>query len=144
MSRKPVATQLPFLDRGIFFAKAHPTTSYAIGRPSTTALLRAGLTHGADGYRRVSGQDAGPCAQVRGTYLVAQRRDCGHQIERCASGLLSVVLGRRQRSPNGHNRIANELLDSPAVQLDQPMGRRRISAIATLAPLLDRATPKGS
>jgi glycine/D-amino acid oxidase-like deaminating enzyme/nitrite reductase/ring-hydroxylating ferredoxin subunit len=25
-----VATQLPFLDRGLFFAKAHPTTSYAI------------------------------------------------------------------------------------------------------------------
>jgi len=29
-ARVIVATQLPFLDRGLFFAKAHPTTSYAI------------------------------------------------------------------------------------------------------------------
>ena len=28
-----VATQLPFLDRGLFFAKAHPTHSYAIAAP---------------------------------------------------------------------------------------------------------------
>jgi glycine/D-amino acid oxidase-like deaminating enzyme/nitrite reductase/ring-hydroxylating ferredoxin subunit len=28
-----VATQLPFLDRGLYFAKAHPTTSYAIAAP---------------------------------------------------------------------------------------------------------------
>lgn len=32
-----VATQLPFLDRGLFFAKAHPTTSYAIAAGSDAA-----------------------------------------------------------------------------------------------------------
>ena len=28
-----VATQLPFLDRGLFFAKAHPTKSYVVAAP---------------------------------------------------------------------------------------------------------------
>jgi glycine/D-amino acid oxidase-like deaminating enzyme/nitrite reductase/ring-hydroxylating ferredoxin subunit len=32
-----VATQLPFLDRGFFFARAHPTVSYAIAAPSEEA-----------------------------------------------------------------------------------------------------------
>jgi glycine/D-amino acid oxidase-like deaminating enzyme/nitrite reductase/ring-hydroxylating ferredoxin subunit len=32
-----VATQLPFLDRGLFFAKAHPTQSYALAAPCEDA-----------------------------------------------------------------------------------------------------------
>jgi len=38
-----VATQLPFLDRGLFFAKAHPTTSYAIAADLGEADVPRGM-----------------------------------------------------------------------------------------------------
>jgi glycine/D-amino acid oxidase-like deaminating enzyme/nitrite reductase/ring-hydroxylating ferredoxin subunit len=38
-----VATQLPFLDRALYFAKAHPMTSYAIGAPVESARAPRGM-----------------------------------------------------------------------------------------------------
>ena len=38
-----VATHLPFLDRGLFFAKAHPSRSYAIGAPIDESVAPDGM-----------------------------------------------------------------------------------------------------
>ena len=52
--------------------------------------------------------------------LVAERRHGGDQVERCPHSTLGVVLGRGRRAPDGHHRVADELLDRAAVELDQP------------------------
>ena len=38
-----IATQLPFLDRGLFFAKAHPQKSYAVGAEVDRAIAPMGM-----------------------------------------------------------------------------------------------------
>lgn len=56
-----VATQLPFLDRGLFFAKAHPTTSYAIAAAVDEGVAPRGMYISADqptrSVRSTSGED---------------------------------------------------------------------------------------
>ena len=46
-----VATQLPFLDRGLFFAKAHPTTSYAVAAAVDESSAPRGCTSASTGRR---------------------------------------------------------------------------------------------
>ena len=55
-------------------------------------------------------------------------RDGGDEVERRADGALGVVLVRDRRAPDGHHRVADELLDRAAVALDQRGGRSRSSA----------------
>ena len=55
-----VATQLPFLDRGLFFAKAHPTKSYAIAAPVPAASAPRGMYISADSPTRSVRSAPGP------------------------------------------------------------------------------------
>ena len=67
--------------------------------------------------RRLAGQDAGARLEVR-----VQGADRVDQLERGADGALGVVLVGDRGAPHGHDRVADELLDGPAVQLDD-LGR---------------------
>ena len=88
------------------------------------------LPHGADVDRRLAGQDPGPRLEPG-----RERRDGGQQVERGADGPLGVVLAGDRRAPHGHDRVADELLDGPAVSLDQP-ARRVVEARQQLASIL--------
>ena len=85
------------------------------------------LSLGAERHRRLAGQDAGPRPQLGLADLVAERRDGRDEIERGPHRPLRVVLGRRRRSPDRHHRVADELLDRSAVQLDQPAARVEVA-----------------
>ena len=73
----------------------------------------------ADRHGGLAGDDPGPGAKVGCADLVAERRDCGHEVERRANGSLGVVLGRGRGAPHRHYGIADELLDRPSVEPDQ-------------------------
>ena len=62
------------------------------------------------GDRRLAGQDAAASLDPG-----CQARDGRDQLEGRPDGALRVVLARRRRPPDGHHRIADELLDGPAV-----------------------------
>ena len=78
------------------------------------------LALGAERDRRLAGEHAGPGAQLRRADLVAERGHGRDQVERRPHGALGVVLGRDRRAPDRHHRVADELLDRAAVELDQP------------------------
>ena len=65
-----VATQLPFLDRGLFFAKAHPTTSYAIAAAVDEGSAPRGMYISVDqptrSVRSTAGEDGGRIVIVGG------------------------------------------------------------------------------
>ncbi len=64
--------------------------------------------------RGLAGEDAGPCLQPGRE--AAHRLD---QLERGADGPLGVVLVGDRRAPDGHHRVADELLDRAAVAVDR-------------------------
>ena len=76
---------------------------------------------------RLAGQDAGPCPEAWCAHLVAERGHGRDEVERGPNGALGVVLGRDRRAPHGHHRVADELLDRPAVQLDQATTRVEVA-----------------
>ena len=78
------------------------------------------LALGAERHRGLAGEDSGARAQLGQPDLVPERRHRCDQVECGANGALGVVLGRGRRPPDGHHRVADELLDRAAVQLDQP------------------------
>jgi glycine/D-amino acid oxidase-like deaminating enzyme/nitrite reductase/ring-hydroxylating ferredoxin subunit len=55
-----VATQLPFLDRGLYFAKAHPTKSYAVAAPIDAQAAPLGMYISADQPTRSIRSTPGP------------------------------------------------------------------------------------
>ncbi len=63
--------------------------------------------------RRLAGQDAGP-----GRDAGPERADGVDELERGPDGPLGVVLVGDRRTPDGHHRVADELLDEPAVPAD--------------------------
>ena len=65
--------------------------------------------------RRLAGQDAGSSLEVG-----VQRLDCVDELQPCADRALGVVLVGDRRAPHGHDRVADELLDDPAVHLHDP------------------------
>ena len=75
------------------------------------------LALGAERDRRLAGQHAGAGAQV-GAPSSWPSADRGDQVERGADRALGVVLLRDRRAPDGHHRVADELLDRAAVALD--------------------------
>ena len=77
----------------------------------------------AERHRGLAGEHAGARTQVLGAVLLAERRDRRDEVERRPDRALGVVLGRGRRPPHGHHRVADELLDGPAVQLDQASAR---------------------
>ena len=81
----------------------------------------------ADGDGGLAGEDACPGAQLGCADLVPERRDRGDEVERRPDGPFGVVLRGDGRSPDGHHRVADELLDRPAVQLDEPAARVEVA-----------------
>ena len=73
------------------------------------------LALGADRHGGLAGQHSGARGKLGRADLVSERRHGGDQVERCANGTLGVVLSCRRRSPDGHHRVADELLDRAAV-----------------------------
>ena len=73
--------------------------------------------------RRLAGQQARARLEVR-----VQRADRVDQLEGGANGPLGVVLVGGRRAPHGHDRVADELLDRPAVQLDDLGGGLEVFA----------------
>ena len=76
--------------------------------PATMPWLVAPMRDG-----RLAGQDPGARLDSR-----AEARDGIDQFERGANRPFGVVLLRDRRSPDGHHRVADELLDRAAVALD--------------------------
>ena len=71
------------------------------------------LVGGADGHGGLAGQDAGPRLDAG-----AERADAVDQVERGADRAFRVVVVRDRRAPDGHHRVADELLDGAAVAAD--------------------------
>ncbi len=98
------------------------------------------LALGADRDSGLAGQHRCPRAEATQADLVAERRDRCDQVERGPDGPLGVVLRRRGRAPDGHHRVADELLDGAPVEADQPPARieiprkklTRVFGVATL------------
>ena len=76
------------------------------------------LADRADGDRRLAADDAGPRGELRQADLAADRRDRGDQLDRRADRPLGVVLAGDRRTPHRHHGVADELLDRPAVAVD--------------------------
>ena len=103
---------------------------------------RAGLRHGleptgsvhqvADNHAfidRADG-DGGLAGQHAGTSLDALRQagDSVDQVEGCPYGALRIIFLRGWRSLDGHDRVADELLDGAAVALDDLPGGIEVEA----------------
>ncbi len=71
------------------------------------------LVGGPEGDRRLAGQDAGTRRDAGAQH--AYRLD---QVERGANGALGVVLTSDRCAPDGHDRVADELLDRAAIASD--------------------------
>ena len=85
------------------------------------------LPFGTDRDRGLAGQDAGAGAELRCTDLLTQDRHGGRQVQTRAHRELGVVLGGDRRSPDRHHRVADELLDVPAVAADDLPGRLEVA-----------------
>ena len=81
------------------------------------------LVRRADRDRGLAGQDAGPGLDRRAEG--AHRVD---ELEAGPDGPLGVVLVRGGRAPDRHDRVADELLDRPAVALDDVAGELEVAA----------------
>ena len=71
----------------------------------------------------VAGQEPGASLEVR-----VQGADRVDQLEGGADGPLGVVLVGGRRAPHRHDRVADELLDRPAVELDDLGGGLEVAA----------------
>jgi hypothetical protein len=89
----------------------------------------------ADGDSGLAGVHARAQAQLGDAELVGERRRRGDEIERRADRPLGVVLVRDGSPPDGHHRVADELLDDAAVPLDEAATRLEV-ARQQLADLL--------
>ncbi len=80
-----------------------------------------------DDRRSLAGQHRGPCLRA----ILAGRREArhrGHEVQRGAHGPLGVVLADGRRAPDGHDRVADELLDRAAVPLHDLAGDVEVAA----------------
>ena len=83
----------------------------------------------------LAGEDAGPSLEGG-----VEPRDRVDQLERSPNGPLGVVLVRNGSAPDGHHRVADELLDSAAVALDDRAGGvevagQELARVLGVAPL---------
>ena len=96
------------------------------------------LVGGAEGHGRLAGQDAAARLDAG-----AERADGVDELERRADGALGVVLEGRRRAPDGHHRVADELLDRAAVARDDlrrevEVAAQRLADILAVALLGER------
>jgi hypothetical protein len=92
------------------------------------------LVHRAEGDRRLTRQHPGPRLDP-GT----EAADHIHHVQGCPHGAFRVVLAGDRGAPDGHDRVADELLDDPAVPPDHVPCQLEVSA-KKLARLLGIAT----
>ena len=90
-------------------------------------------------------RDCGLAGQDTGARLDAgaERTDLLDQVQRRAHGALRVIFLRDGRAPNGHDRIADELLDGAAVAADDlsrhvEVARQRLANVLCVALLGER------
>ena len=88
------------------------------------------LVRRAERDRRLAGQDAGPGLDAR-----AEAAHGVDELERGAHRSLGVVLAGDRGAPDGHHRIADELLDGAAVAADDLADRLEVARLE-LADLL--------
>ena len=81
------------------------------------------LVRGAKGHGRLAGQDAAACLDA-----VAQAGDSLDQLEAGADAQLGIVFVHDRRAPDGHDGIADELLDRAAVALDDVPSEVEVAA----------------
>ena len=72
----------------------------------------------AERHGGLAGQDAGTQCQVWNPRALAQAPDRVDEVECRPHRPLGVVLLRDRRAPHRHDRVADELLDRPAVATD--------------------------
>ena len=76
------------------------------------------LAHGADRHGGLAGQDPGPQLERLVARLPPEVADGVDELEGGPHGPLGVVLLGDRRAPDGHDGVADELLDRAAVALD--------------------------
>ena len=101
------------------------------------------LALSADIHRRVTGQHPRADAQLGHSDLLAQQRHRARQRQRGSDRAFGVVLARDRRAPDGHHRVADELLDRAAVALDQrsaavEVTRQQLADLLGIAMLAQR------
>jgi hypothetical protein len=115
------------------------------GRVDDVARHHA-LAHGADGHGRLTREHPRPHPQVGDADLVPERGHGRDQVERRPDGPLGIVLGGVVGAPDGHDGVADELLDDAAVELDQPpadveVARQQGADVLGVARLRERREP---
>ena len=73
------------------------------------------LSFGPERHRRLAGGHPGPCPQILGTDLHSQRDHGLGQVDGGPHGPFGIVTLGGRRSPHGHDRVSDELLDRTAV-----------------------------
>ena len=71
---------------------------------------------------RLAGQHAGPQLELAARRRIREAADGVDELEGRPDGALGVVLVRRRRAPDGHHRVADELLHVAAVAGDDVAG----------------------
>ena len=99
------------------------------------------LALGADRHGRLAGEDTGARLQCR-----VEPRDRLDEIESGAHRPLGVVLGGSRRAPDGHDGVADELLDRPAVAADQrarelEVAREQVTRLLRITAFGERGEP---
>jgi hypothetical protein len=69
-------------------------------------------------YRRLAGQDGGPALEGVVAGVAAETSDGFDEVQPGAHGAFRIVLADDGRAPDGHHRVADELLDRAAVAAD--------------------------
>ena len=97
------------------------------------------LANCTQGDRCLAGHHGGPRGEPWTVLVEAHCADGVDEIEARPDGSFAVVLERRRCAPDGHDRVADELLDDPAIALDDHPGGREV-AVLEVADLLGVAT----
>ena len=96
------------------------------------------LADRAEGHRCLAGEDAGPCLEP-----CRELPDRIDQLEPGANAALGVVLVGDRRAPDGHDRVADELLDRAAVAVDDVARQVEVAGSATRGPPRRRGRRRG-
>ena len=75
-----------------------------------------------------AGQHADAELEARKAHLLTERRNGARQRQRGTHRPLRIVLVRDRRAPDGHDGVADELLDRPAEALDQAPAALEVAA----------------
>jgi hypothetical protein len=86
------------------------------------------LVFRADSHRGLTRKHSRARPELRQPHLDSQLAHALDQLQGGPHGAFGVVLLGRRRSPYGHHRVADELLDHPSVEGDEVARRFKIAA----------------